>query len=202
MAFGGLDFIKSSPKSAIGGIFSAFGSPKYPHRGYFFPPKEDRQLAPKGLRIGAVRPEGLLRPIRALGRAARRAPAACLPCGPKGRWNGKEKGERKKPAKKKEERERDLLIPRRECRTALRALCTAHNPSDCSPDNSLDHLHLLCTWFVRPYGPHSLTPYTGVWSVRNVHTHLMKWRWCTFRVRCRRHRTYTLCEARRAEHYE
>ena len=58
-------------------------------------------MAPKGLRIGAVRPEGLLRPIRALGRAARRAPAACLPClgcraaRRASKWQKKEKVEQK-----------------------------------------------------------------------------------------------------------
>ena len=84
-----------------------------------------------------------------MGRAARRAPAARRPDGPKDRLVGTKKKE--KVGKKKEERKSvapprecrklgaygtslsNLLIPPWECCTALRALCTAHNPSGCSP---------------------------------------------------------------------
>ena len=180
------------------GRFAARISPKSGHRGYFFPPKEDRQLAPKGLCVmpgWAVRPEGLLRPVGLMGRHDAWAPAGGPHDGRMGRrpagWAGKEKREERKVTKRKKRKEKGILnLALRACCTALRALCTLTNLRFVRV-NLLHHLHLL---------QNQNTQHPCVVCVTYTPTSFGCG--CTFRVRCRRHRTYTLCEVRSTEHYK
>ena len=75
-----------------------------------------------------------------------------------GRRNGKEKKEKEKVRQKeKGRRERESAPPPppvRAMAVGSCAVCTAHNPTDYSPDNQL--LLCSCCKIVRPYGPHSL----------------------------------------------